>query len=134
MPSRIEFNPQTLLLFTVALFGLFAWWNRKSGASQFGTRESERNRSQSNEKTKRQEERKAPLLLPGFNPGASHHEVLGVAADASPKKINAAYRELMKRYHPDLFSGRPLEEQAAVKRFAQQIIAAKEALLKKAKK
>lgn len=29
------------------------------------------------------------------------HEVLGVAADASPAEIRTAYRTLMSQYHPD---------------------------------
>ncbi len=32
------------------------------------------------------------------------HEVLGVAADASPEEIKAAFRKLANRYHPDRVS------------------------------
>lgn len=32
---------------------------------------------------------------------ATHYETLGVACDAAPDVIKAAYRELIKRYHPD---------------------------------
>jgi hypothetical protein len=35
----------------------------------------------------------------------SHHEVLGVAADASRREVNAAYRRLAKQYHPDVEGG-----------------------------
>ncbi|WP_219722060.1 J domain-containing protein [Deinococcus planocerae] len=39
--------------------------------------------------------------LGGADGGGGPHEVLGVAPDASPEEIRAAYRELAKRYHPD---------------------------------
>lgn len=32
---------------------------------------------------------------------ATHYEVLGVKEDASTREINAAYRRLAKKYHPD---------------------------------
>ena len=35
----------------------------------------------------------------------NYYEVLGVPFDADPKAITKAYRELAKRYHPDLNSG-----------------------------
>ncbi len=46
------------------------------------------------------------LRLEGIRLDGAAHEILGVRADATEEQIQAAYRELMKRYHPDRV-GRP---------------------------
>lgn len=48
-------------------------------------------------------------------PEPDPYAVLGVARNASPEEIRAAYRELVARYHPDRHQGNPLEELAAAK-------------------
>lgn len=48
----------------------------------------------------------APLLLEGIQTDGPAHEILGVARSASAEEIQKAYRERMKRYHPDIV-GRP---------------------------
>ena len=43
------------------------------------------------------------------------YAVLGVAHNATPDAIKAAYRERVAKYHPDRHQGNPLEELAAEK-------------------
>lgn len=59
----------------------------------------------------------------------SPHELLGVAPDATPEQVNAAFRELAKRYHPDRFAALDEEFQALATRRMQQLMAAREAML-----
>lgn len=40
---------------------------------------------------------------------ASPYDVLGVSLDAEPEVVDAAYRALMKKYHPDRGRGQPAE-------------------------
>jgi preprotein translocase subunit Sec63 len=48
-------------------------------------------------------------------PEPDPYAVLGVARNASPEEIRAAYRELVAKYHPDRHQGNPLEGLAAAK-------------------
>ncbi|MFO7911964.1 MAG: DnaJ domain-containing protein [Desulfotignum sp.] len=54
------------------------------------------------------------------HPGRPAHEILGVAKDASWKEIQAAYKQLAKKYHPDKLShlGKEFSDLAA-KRFLE---------------
>ncbi|MCC7440743.1 MAG: DnaJ domain-containing protein [Bdellovibrionales bacterium] len=42
-----------------------------------------------------------PQQLPGLSLAGEPHQILGVGEDASEPEIQNAYRELMKRFHPD---------------------------------
>lgn len=43
------------------------------------------------------------------------YEVLGVSEDSTDEEIKKAYRELVKKYHPDQYGNNPLSELAAEK-------------------
>jgi hypothetical protein len=47
-----------------------------------------------------------PMLLEGFRFDGAPHEILGVSPQASEIEIQKAYKELIKRFHPDKV-GRP---------------------------
>ncbi|OFZ21657.1 MAG: hypothetical protein A2X94_07860 [Bdellovibrionales bacterium GWB1_55_8] len=71
------------------------------------------------------------LRLEGIRIDGSPHEVLGISAAATPAQVQKAYRELMKRFHPDRV-GRPgSREWTDAQIIAEAINRAKEALLKK---
>ena len=71
-----------------------------------------------------------PLSLPGIRIVGSPHEVLGISPGASKDQVQRAYRELMKRYHPDKI-GRPgSREWKDAQKIAEALNLAKEKMLK----
>lgn len=76
-------------------------------------------------------ERKVPLALEGIRIDGPPHEVLGVPVGATEEQIQKAYRERMKRYHPDKV-GRPgTREWQDAQKIAEAINLAKNELLKR---
>lgn len=55
---------------------------------------------------------------------AAWHEVLGVAATATPDEIKDAYRALMSQYHPDKVASLGEELQVLAERKSKEISAA----------
>ena len=50
----------------------------------------------------------APALesaLPTWSKQTLPHEILGIAPDSSPTQVEAAFKKLLKKYHPDRFGG-----------------------------
>ncbi|MBI3555092.1 MAG: J domain-containing protein [Deltaproteobacteria bacterium] len=53
------------------------------------------------------EEKAAPQLesaLPSWSTEALPHEILGIAANSPPVAVEAAFKKLLKKYHPDRFA------------------------------
>ena len=57
------------------------------------------------------------------------YEVLGVSQNATDEEIKAAYRRLVKKYHPDRFANDP-EKQAAASEKLKQVNAAYDMITK----
>lgn len=74
-------------------------------------------------------ERPAHLALPGIRIDGPPHEVLGVRPSASEADIQKAYRERMKRYHPDKIGPQGSREWKDAQKIAEAINRAKEELL-----
>jgi hypothetical protein len=73
-----------------------------------------------------------PLLLNGIRLDGAPHEILGVKEKATRAEIQKAYRDLMKRYHPDMV-GRPgSREWKDAQRIAEAVGKARDELLKRA--
>lgn len=72
---------------------------------------------------------KPPLQLAGLRIDGAAHEILGVAPGASAREIQKAYRDLIKRFHPDVV-GRPgSREWADAQKIAEAINRAKDEML-----
>lgn len=84
-------------------------WLKEDSASQFKVREADRGlKFERGEKARASGDaaREKPRLLTGARVEGQPHEILGVPALASESEIQKAYKDLMKRYHPDRV-GRP---------------------------
>ncbi len=118
----------------IAVFFIFLR-KQKSPESRFKVREADREKKPTSSTQKESQpnssRNKKTAALPGFRIEGEPHEILGVPVDASPKEIQRAFRELMKRYHPD-HVGRPgTREWKDAQKIAEALIRAKEALTKK---
>src|SRR3990167_8403756 len=57
------------------------------------------------------------------NDNRNYYEILGVAEDVTPRQISLAYKNLMKRYHPDKAQGdKQKEEEAKIINNANDIL------------
>ena len=110
------------------LLGLY-WMNRRQSVSRFKVREADRLKQKPHTQKPPHAPKKPPLRLEGFSEQKTPHQILGVKPDATKKQIQKAYRELMKRYHPDRFSHLSPKDQERMKDIAAKINEAKDALI-----
>ena len=121
-----------LLAFVYLGFKIYGSENK----SQFKTREADRiNDFEALNSIKSKNEttssKTPPLFLPGVRLQGAPHEILGVDKNASPEQIQIAYKELIKRYHPDKYIGQNPAEIAQAQKTAAILNEAKNTLLKK---
>lgn len=100
------------------LLGIFflVWRGaRKNSESRFRYREADRKPNKTAKKR---------LLLEGIRLNGTPWEILGVSRDASAREIQRAYREMMKRYHPDKIGHEATEIAAALNRAKEEMLKA----------
>ena len=73
----------------------------------------------------------APLSLPGIRLSGEAHEILGVAEDASEAEVMRAYKDAIKRFHPDRIQGQAKEQMQFYEQASAKLNQAKEDLLKR---
>ncbi len=72
-----------------------------------------------------------PLGLPGMRMVGEPHEILGIAEDASEAEIMKAYKEAIKRFHPDRIQGQAQEQLKFYQEASSKLNSAKEEMLKR---
>ena len=125
--------------FGLILVGAFVFLRPKDPGTNFKVREADRkdlpwskkgHAGQQNDLAQAKMKRAEPLSLPGIRIDGEPHEILGIARGAAPDVVQRAYKDLMKRYHPDLV-GRPgSREWNDAQKIAEALNRAKDALLK----
>jgi DnaJ-domain-containing protein 1 len=103
----------------IGLVILVIWFSNRERESGFRVRESDlrkpkgasgnkllKDPSQDPLANAKMDPKAKPLRLTGISLEGEPYEILGIRADASADQIQKAYRDLMKKYHPDIV-GRP---------------------------
>lgn len=122
--------------FSVLLVLLYARAKlKKDLKSQFRIREADRDiQFDRGEKAYASGQAKAKptvFQLTGIRLDGQPHEVLGLTPHASESEIQKAYRELMKRYHPDLVGRPDSREWKDAQKIAETINRARNQMLEK---
>ena len=131
-------NPRDYYLIQIAVGALFlflAWFFlRPRSESGFKLREADRlNRpkGKDNDLAQARMKRQESLSLPGIRIDGEPHEILGISRMATPDEVQKAYRELMKRYHPDLVGPPDSRQWKDAQKIAEALNSAKEKMLKR---
>ncbi len=132
------FVQSQFVLISILVLILFIVFRPKKEKSNFKVREADKHTK--NNTTKFEDElakakikRKTPLLLQGISITGLPHEILGVPSQPTVDEVKKAYRELMKRYHPDKLGKPGSQAWRDGQKIAEAINKAKDALLKKSK-
>lgn len=124
----------------LGVFLLFLWTRRKQkedSESRFRVREADRKlnweRGEKARKSGEQTAKKSPLQLTGIRLDGAPHEILGIPALANEDQVQKAYRELMKRYHPDKIGAPGTREWNDAQNIAEVINRARNEMLERIK-
>lgn len=144
--SITEFVSKNFIRIQVIIFiaGIFIWFRYLQGGdherSKFRVREADRtdlNRlregpdlGQAKLQKKNQGPPPNPLSLPGIRLIGEPHEILGVREDASEADVMKAYKDSIKRFHPDRIQGEAKEQMQFYEQASAKINQAKEDMLK----
>ena len=136
---------QVGILFFGALL-ILVYLRNKSTPSQFKNREANRkdldqlwkrgeDLSQSRLVGKKPQSKPAtppppPLALPGLRMNGAPHEILGIAENATEAEIMKAYKEAIKRFHPDTIQGAAKDQIQFYQEASARINEAKNLLIK----
>jgi DnaJ-domain-containing protein 1 len=141
MPEKLReyFYLSQIALGACFLIALWFLLRGRSGSSNFRVREADlrpgKGKSAGRLGEARMKPAPKPLSLPGIRLEGAPHEVLGIRAGASVDEIQTAYRDLMKRYHPDRVLAAPGSQAwKDAQRVAEAINRAREEALKLAGK
>ncbi len=108
---------------------------KKDLKSQFRMRESDRilkfERGESARATGEAKAKPTPFQLSGIRLDGAPHEILGITAMATESEIQKAYRDLMKRYHPDQVGRQDSREWKDAQKIAETINRARQTMLEK---
>lgn len=113
--ERIQFG-----LIGLVAGAVFFYLMKRRPASKFRMREADRKDLGRSKPGQGRAQPPPPLSLPGIRLNGEPHEILGIRADAGESEILRAYKEAIKRFHPDTIQG-PAKEQLE---FYQQASAA----------
>jgi DnaJ-class molecular chaperone len=124
---------------------IFVWNNIRTSknASNFKKREANRDdldrlmkieRDLANAKIHKSKPAAAPLSLPGITLHGEPHEILDIAPEANESEIIRAYKDKIKKFHPDRIQGQAKDQMKFYEQASAKINQAKEAMISKLKK
>jgi hypothetical protein len=82
-------------------------------------------------KHKKSEPAPPPLRLPGLTLAGEPHEILGISENANESEIMRAYKEAIKRFHPDRIQGQAEEQLRFYQEASAKINDAKNEMMKR---
>ena len=138
-----HFKESQIILLLIGVGTAFFMLKSREAPSQFRVREADRKdlnqilgKKDSDlaaaKLTRKAEKPKAPpLALPGMRLNGESHEILGVAENANEVEIMRAYKEAIKRFHPDRIQGQAQEQMQFYQEASAKLNQAKDEMLKR---